>query len=312
MERDRGIFASLTDRGIFPLVFTGLALCLSGAFALFLAFRSEFLPHDVYQIGFDASELSVISPNLVKFMLHDRAAFGGVLLAMGSLYMWLAYYPLASGQRWAWNTFVVSGVTGFGSFLLYIGYGYLDHWHGAATLALIPVYLIGILKSRKQTKGTWSIKPSRRIIRQSFRPVLSALCLLLYAAGLILGGLVICFIGITTVFVPQDLQFIELCSLDIQEISSSLVGVIAHDRAGFGGGLLTTGVTVWLILVNAPVTHSLRQVITLSGVFGFSAAIGIHFYVGYTDFFHLLPAYLGTAIFLIGIIPLWTSRSIKP
>jgi dihydroorotate dehydrogenase len=40
----------------------------------------------------------------------------------------------------------------------------------------------------------------------------------------------------------------------------------------------------------------------LSGIIGFSAAIGIHPIVGYTDFTHLAPAVLGASIFIIGLI----------
>src|SRR5260370_34938666 len=41
-----------------------------------------------------------------------------------------------------------SGGFGFGSFLAYLGYGYLDTWHGLATLLLLPVYVAGIWRAR--------------------------------------------------------------------------------------------------------------------------------------------------------------------
>ncbi|TVP80020.1 MAG: hypothetical protein EA353_04960 [Puniceicoccaceae bacterium] len=46
---------------------------------------------------------------------------------------------------------------------------------------------------------------------------------------------------------------------------------------------------------------SLWQTLLLSGSFGFISAIGIHYYVGYTDLLHLLPAFLGAAIFTAAI-----------
>ena len=81
-------------------------------------------------------------------MFHDRVAFGGALIAIGVLYMWLAEFPLRRGEAWAWWAFVVSGIFGFGSFLAYLGYGYLDTWHGAATLLVLPCFVIGLAKSR--------------------------------------------------------------------------------------------------------------------------------------------------------------------
>ena len=67
-------------------------------------------------------------------MFHDRVAFGGALVSIGALHMWLAEFPLRNREAWAWWLFVISGLSGFGSFLAYLGYGYLDTWDGVATL----------------------------------------------------------------------------------------------------------------------------------------------------------------------------------
>jgi hypothetical protein len=47
-------------------------------------------------------------------------------------------------ESWSWWTLVCSGLAGFLSFLSYLGYGYLDTWHGAATLLLLPVFVAGL------------------------------------------------------------------------------------------------------------------------------------------------------------------------
>ena len=36
------------------------------------------------------------------FMLHDRVAFGGALVSVGVLYIYLALFPLRAGEAWAW------------------------------------------------------------------------------------------------------------------------------------------------------------------------------------------------------------------
>src|SRR5437762_2296380 len=61
--------------------------------------------------------------------------------------MWMAEFPLRNGAAWAWWRCVLSGIAGFGSFLAYLGYGYLDTWHGLATLLLLPCFLIGLHRS---------------------------------------------------------------------------------------------------------------------------------------------------------------------
>lgn len=301
IDENQSVWSTLLVDGCAFLSLTGLALVASGGFALFLSFAGHFLPHDSAHIGFTADQLGAIAPNLVKFIFHDRAAFGGALIAMGILYLWLAAYPLKNGQAWAWWTFCLSGIFGFGSFLAYIGYGYLDTWHGVATLFLLPVFLFGIWQSKP---AKWNEKIALHpaaLFRRAKQNGLGFMLLSAYCLGLILAGSSILFIGMTSVFVPQDLRFIQLCGLDIQNVSDRLIPVIAHDRAGFGGALLTTGITLYLILSNATWSRSLYQTLTLSGVVGFASAIGIHFYIGYTDLIHLLPAYAGAVLFTAGI-----------
>ncbi len=129
-----------------------MALLASGAFAIFQSITGHFLPHDVHALGMDADGLArAANPNLVRFMFHDRVAFGGTLLAIGMAYWWLAEFPLRAGAAWAWWTLVLSGACGFGSFLAYLGYGYLDTWHGLATLLLLPIYLAGMGRARGLT-----------------------------------------------------------------------------------------------------------------------------------------------------------------
>ena len=63
-----------------------------------------------------------------------------ILLAIGCVYWFLAEFPLRARESWAWWTFFVSGICGLASFLTYLAYGYLDTWHGIATLFLLPVF----------------------------------------------------------------------------------------------------------------------------------------------------------------------------
>src|SRR5207342_1652995 len=88
------------------------------------------------------------------------------LIAIGWLYLWLVEFPLRAGECWAWWAFLLSGITGFGSFLAYLGYGYLDSWHGIATLFLLPVYLIGMIL-------TWQSLRVRRGPISLFRPAVT-------------------------------------------------------------------------------------------------------------------------------------------
>lgn len=131
------------------------------------------------------------------------------------------------------------------------------------------------------------------------------------AIGMILGGAVIMGVGVTRVFVPQDLDYMGITVQELNAINPRLVPLIAHDRAGFGGGLFSGGLTVLFVLVCGvrPGARTLWIALLLSGVIGFACAIGVHPIVGYTSFTHLAPAYAGAIAFLLGIAllyrPMW-------
>ena len=302
----QGLLQALMGDGRPLLIFTGLSLILSGGFALFLAATGHFLPHDTQFLGMSVEQLCAVQNcRIVEFMIHDRTAFGGALIAIGLLYFWLAEFPLRQSEPWAWWLFVLSGLLGFGSFLAYLGYGYLDTWHGTATLLLLPCFVIGLIRS-----ASLLAKPIRPgILLKSAVPLswnsafgIGRICLLITAVGMVGGGLTILGVGMTQVFVPQDLHFMDLLPADLDRINLRLVPLIAHDRAGFGGAVATTGIIMFFSVWCARPSRSLWQVLCLAGVVGFATAIGIHPVIGYNDFIHLAPALLGGIVFFIGIV----------
>ena len=230
----QGFFEAMIGDGRPLLKFTGLMLVLSGVFALFLSATGHFLPHDVQYLGMTAKELCNLHQcKIVHFMFHDRASFGGTLIAIGSLYMWLAEFPLRGGEPWAWWVFLLSGTLGFASFFVYLGYGYLDTWHGTATLFLLPLFAFGMYRSFSVIQGPCGfrclIQPSVAT-RWTSSFGIGRACLLITAVALVCGGTVIMLVGMTSVFVPQDLQFMGLSAADLQAINPHLVPLIAHDR----------------------------------------------------------------------------------
>jgi hypothetical protein len=289
-----------------PLLFlAGLALCLSGSFAIFIALTGYFLPHDTAYLGMSAAELCVHHDcRIVHFMAHDRVAFGGALLATGILYLWLVAFPLAQWAAWAWWTLLFSAGAGFLSFLSYVGYGYLDTWHGIATLSLLGCFVLGLVWSWPHLQPNRSPTVLWRGMAhlRGRRVKVGRLILGLTAMGLVGGGLVILGVGSTTVFVPQDLTYMNATVVELHHLSPRLIPLIAHDRAGFGGAVLATGLAMLGILWHARPARHLWQALLLSGGSGFGCAVGVHFAVAYTDWGHLLPGYLGIAAFATGLV----------
>jgi len=167
----------------------------------------------------------------------------------------------------------------------------------------LPIFLAGLWRSRRCIAGRlrvdqlWRTElPVEAGAARHGRHVLQACGL-----GLVLAGATIVVVGMTTVFVPQDLAFIAMTRAQIGAISPMLIPVIAHDRAGFGGGLLSCGLLILIVTRHARLTRSFLEVMALMGLFGFGAALGVHGAIGYLDFGHLAPAYAGVLLFLVGL-----------
>ncbi len=312
VPRDAGVLETLLGDGRLLIFILAVGLTASGAFAILQSVSGHFLPHDVRALGVDAEQLAqTAGPRLVLFMFHDRVAFGGVLLALGAMYAWLAGFPLRDGERWAWWAVVISCLTGFLSFLAYLGYGYLDTWHAVATVVLLPVSVAGIWRVG-QSLGA---RPTWRDLRQWDWPQnraerLGRVVLAGAGVGIMGAGLTILGVGMTRVFVPEDLAFIGLGRDAICGFNPRLVPVIAHDRAGFGGGLFSVGVLVTMIAIYARISRSLLETLAVVGFCGFGAAVGVHYVIGYTNWFHVAPAWLGAFVFFAGVG--WLTASRRP
>lgn len=299
------MFVALVGDGTPLLALTGFLLILAGLFAFFLGVTKQFLPHDVAYLGITPQELCGLNEcRIVHFMIHDRISFGGAIVAVGTLYLWMAAFPMRRGQAWAWWLFALSGSLGFASFLLYLGYGYLDTWHGAATLGLLPIYAIGMASAwrhRSETLGPRSLLiPGAPVDLRSTGGV-GRLLLLVSAACIAVGGFIIMLVGTTTVFVPQDLTYMNMTVAELRAVSPKLVPLIAHDRAGFGGGVFCCGVTLFFCLWCSPLTRSLWQTACITGTSGFGTAVFVHFPIGYTDAVHIAPAVAGMLMMAAGL-----------
>jgi hypothetical protein len=297
-DDERGFFESFLGDGRSLIKLTALALVGAGAFALFQASTGQFLPQDTDYLGMTAAQLCALRGcRIVHFMIHDRVSFGGVLVAIGVMYLWLSEFPLRRGESWAWWALLISGSAGFLSFLAYLGYGYLDSWHGAATLALLPLFVAGLLRTRALRLEHVPLP----VVDLHSRRGLGRLLLLLATFGIIAAGFTIMTVGMTSVFVPQDIKFMGITPVELHQVNPHLVPLIAHDRAGFGGALVSCGLAMFLaVLYGAPSRH-LWQALAAAGVTGFFAAIAVHPLIGYTDLFHLGPAIAGCIVFFVGI-----------
>jgi hypothetical protein len=304
MNGDRGLFEGLVGDGRPLLNLFSVGIILAGLFGIFLGISGQFLPHDEQFLGMTAQDLcSHHGCRIVHFMIHDRIAFGGALVAIGILYLWLVEFPLRQGQAWSWWLLLLTGTLGFATFFSYLAYGYLDTWHGVATLGLLPCFILGLAR-------TYALLTSPRNMRTMVRPSVTwswslagfaRACLLATSLGLIGGGLVIFLVGMTSVFVPQDLTYMGVSVGELNALNPRLIPLIAHDRAGFGGAVFLAGLTVFFCVWCGAPSTSLWQALALAGLCGFATAIGVHPAIGYDDAVHLAPPVVGALGYLVGL-----------
>ena len=131
-------------------------------------------------------------------------------------------------------------------------------------------------------------------------------------AGMTLAGNTILLLGSTRVFVDSDLAFIGLDRGAIEAFNPRLIPLIAHDRAGFGGGLIATGFLVLMCAWYGTPSRAYWQAITLAGLAGFGCAIAVHYVEGYVDVLHLAPAWAGAILFGASLLLAITGDRTQP
>ena len=307
-QNERGLIDAFVGDGRSLISLCGICLGLAGLFAIFQSITGHFLPHDVAFLQMQPEALCRINEcRIVHFMIHDRISFGGSLVAIAVLYLWLAEFPMKDGEKWAWWTLLASGFAGFGSFLTYLGYGYLDTWHGAATLVLLPLFGCGLWMQRPkrasepQPAVQFSVLYSQHTGGWDGLAAFGRMLLLFSACGMIGAGLTIQFLGMTSVFVPTDLSFMGVDRAQLHAINPRLIPLIAHDRAGFGGAVTTVGILAFACVWFGQPSRSLWQTLAVGGFAGWSTAVMVHPAIGYTDPIHLAPAVTGAMCFAAGL-----------
>jgi dihydroorotate dehydrogenase len=280
----------------------GSGMFVGGLLALAIAATKVVLPYDEAFLGMSLHDLSAINPRLLDFMAHDRVSLAGVMMAIGLLYVGLSIFGMRRGLHWARQSVLISAFAGFASFFLFLGFGYLDTFHAFVTSALLQLLLLGV--HARLGVYTPDTSPDVRGGRAWRLSLWGQLLLVLHGFALLAAGLVISLIGVTQVFVPEDLQFMQTTAATLSSANPRLIPLVAHDRATLGGMLLASG---WVFLLPALWGYRrgsswLWWCLLIAGSIGYIAAIAVHHAVEYLSFKHLLPAFGGFGLMLVGLL----------
>lgn len=293
--------ARATELTWFWTTLMGAGMLIGGVLALGIAATKVVLPYDEAFLGMSLHDLHAVNPRLVAFMAHDRVSLAGVMVAVGLLYVVLSIFGIRRGLHWARQSVFISAFTGFVSFFLFLGFGYLDTFHAFVTGALLQLLLFGV--HARLGVYTPATRPDLRGDRSWRLGLWGQLLLVLHGFGLLAAGLAISLIGVTEVFVPEDLHFMGTSAAALWSANPRLVPLVAHDRATLGGMLLASG---WVFLLPALWGYRrsapwLWWVLLIAGTIAYSAAILVHHAVGYLNLKHLLPAMGGLVLMLVGL-----------
>jgi hypothetical protein len=290
------------EQAWFWLLLLGLAMFGGGLLAGGIAATRVVLPYDEAYLGLSRAQIAAINPRLLLFMAHDRVTLAGTMLAIGVFYSFLAWHAVRRGSHWAWLTILCSALAGFASFFLFLFFGYFDPFHALVTAILFQLLLAGW-----QGKLDSPAVPQFPNLRDTLAWRLSQWGQLLFVAqglALLVGGAVICYVGSTTVFVPEDLEFLQTSREVLVASHPRLVPVVAHDRASFGGMLIACGLATLLSAM-----WGFRQgdswqwwMYALASSLAYGSTLIVHYAVGYHSGMHLAPAFAGWGLAVAGLV----------
>ncbi|MFE0020146.1 hypothetical protein [Amycolatopsis sp. NPDC059021] len=278
----------------------GLGMIGAGLGAAAITLGPVLLPYDRAFLGTGVDGLHAVNHHLVHFLQHDRITMAGTMLAIGVLYTGLAAGGMRRGAPAAREVYLVSGWVGFPTVFYLLGFGFLEPLHIAVTLVLLPLFLAA---TRRSHRPQWTVRPEGPE-RERRRALTGQLLLVLTGVGLALGGVVISVVGLTGVFVPSDLDFLHTTPDALTAARPRLLSFIAHDRAGFGGTLMSAGTGIASLSAwcwrrgESWVWWST----TSAAACGFLPAVAVHGSISYTDFLHLAPLYAGMVVTAVALV----------
>lgn len=279
----------------------GLGMTGAGLGAAAITLGPVLLWYDRDYLGMTLHDLHDANHHLAHFLQHDRITMAGTMVAIGALYTGLAVGGIRRGWPWARTVYLLSGAIGFPTLFYFLATGFVEPLHTATAVVLFPMFVAAVLRPPRTPR--WrpvpeGPEPERR------RALTGQLLLIITGAGLFIGGAVISVVGLSGVFVPTDLAFLGTSTQTLQTVNPRLVPFVAHDRAGFGGALMSAAVAITLLSAwgwrrgEAWVFWTL----TAAAAAGFLPAVAVHGAIHYTDFFHLAPVYFGIVMTGTGLL----------
>jgi hypothetical protein len=288
-------------RSWFWALILGVAMFGGGVMAVVIGMSRVVMPYDESLCGLTRAQMISINPRLLPFMAHDRLTLAGTMLSIGILYGALAWSGIRRGEHWARAAVLASAGVGFLTFFYFLGFEYFDPFHAFVTAILTQFTLLCVAmpaSPRQLPVAEWTETAAWR------RGQWGQLLFIAIGASLTAAGLVISYVGCTSVFVDTDLAFMRTTAAQLRTSYDRLVPLVAHDRATLGGMLIANGIVIWLSAQWGMRAGArwLWTALCWSGNIAFALALGVHLVVGYGSPLHLAPALLGWIAWNSGLL----------
>ena len=280
----------------------GIAMLVGAVLATWVALTSVLLPYDEAFLGKSRQEIEAFNFRIVHFMTHDRITLAGTMTSIAVLYISLSIFAIRKGHHWAQRVVSFSAMAGFLTFFAFLGFGYFDPFHAFVTVILFQLFiqlLVRPLGVRRHLDASPPLDNDRAWKLSQW----GQLCFIVQAVGLLAGGATIMFFGMTSVFVAEDITFLGMEPATIIQFDPELKSLIAHDRATFGGMLISAGIgllfmTLWSFRRG---DRWLWWTYLLTILPPYVMTLWIHSSISYTDHFHLSPVYIGIGLLVLGL-----------
>jgi hypothetical protein len=154
-ERRRALVGQLL------LIVTGAGLFVGGAVISVVGLTGVFVPTDLAFLGTGAQTLEAVNPRLVPFVAHDRAGFGGALMAAAVAIVLLSAWGWRRGETWVFWTLAAAAAAGFlPAVVVHGAIHYTDFIHLAPVYFGIATTTTGLLLARPYLFADTSASPT--------------------------------------------------------------------------------------------------------------------------------------------------------
>ncbi|MGW9175474.1 hypothetical protein [Streptomyces decoyicus] len=153
-ERRRALVGQLL------LIVTGAGLFVGGAVISVVGLTGVFVPTDLTFLGTSTQTLEALSPQLVPFVAHDRAGFGGALMAAAVAIVLLSAWGWRRGEAWVFWSLAAAAAAGFlPAVVVHGAIHYTDFIHLAPVYFGIAMTGTGLLLARPYLCTRESARP---------------------------------------------------------------------------------------------------------------------------------------------------------